>query len=107
MVNDARFRQWVMLQIHVEAFPVERRFLAPPIDPLKDQSFGRIVESLNSSAIAYELIALGDALDRFVQKDKLKADLGRLRYFAGLTIPKAAQILNISHAWPLTTTFGP
>lgn len=48
--------------------------------------------------IAYELIALNDALGRFAQKDKLKADLVKLRYFAGLTIPQAAQILNISHA---------
>lgn len=48
--------------------------------------------------IAYELIALDEALDRLAQKDKLKADLVKLRYFAGLTIPQAAQILNISHA---------
>ena len=48
--------------------------------------------------IAYELIALDEALDRFAQKDKLKADLVKLRYFAGLTIPQSAQILNISHA---------
>jgi RNA polymerase sigma factor (TIGR02999 family) len=45
-----------------------------------------------------ELIALDEALDRFAQKNKLKADLVKLRYFAGLTIPQAAQILNISHA---------
>lgn len=45
-----------------------------------------------------EIIALDEALDRFAQKDKLKADLVKLRYFAGLTIPQAAQILNISHA---------
>ncbi|MFC1604603.1 ECF-type sigma factor, partial [Planctomycetota bacterium] len=48
--------------------------------------------------MTYELIALDDALDRFARKDKLKADLVKLRYFAGLTIPQAAQILNISHA---------
>ena len=48
--------------------------------------------------IAYELIALDEALDRFTQKDRIKADLVKLRYFAGLTIPQAAQILNISHA---------
>ncbi|KPK33847.1 MAG: RNA polymerase subunit sigma [Phycisphaerae bacterium SG8_4] len=47
---------------------------------------------------ACELVALDEALDRFAQKDKLKADLVKLRYFAGLTIPQAAQILNISHA---------
>jgi len=48
--------------------------------------------------VAHELIALDEALDRFAQKDKLKADLVKLRYFAGLTIPQAAQILDISHA---------
>ena len=47
---------------------------------------------------ANELIALDEALDRFAQKDKIKSDLVKLRYFAGLTIPQAAQILNISHA---------
>lgn len=45
-----------------------------------------------------ELIALDEALDRFAQKDRLMADLVKLRYFAGLTIPQAAQILDISHA---------
>ena len=58
MVNDARFRQRVVLQIRREAFPIERGFLAPPIDPLKDQSFGHIVVSLNSSAIAADTIIL-------------------------------------------------
>ena len=48
--------------------------------------------------IAYELIALDEALDKFTQKDRLNADLVKLRYFAGLTIPQVAQILNISHA---------
>ena len=47
-----------MLQIHFEALPVERRFLAPPIEPLEDQSFGHIVESLNSSAITTDAIVL-------------------------------------------------
>ena len=47
---------------------------------------------------AHELIALDEALDRFAQKDKIKSDLVKLRYFAGLTIPQAAQILDISHA---------
>jgi RNA polymerase sigma factor (TIGR02999 family) len=65
--------------------------------------FQRVELSESASAesdkhTAYELIALDEALDRFAQKDKLKADLVKLRYFAGLTIPQAAQILNISHA---------
>ncbi len=58
MVDNARFRQWVVLQIRREAFPIERGFLAPPIDPLKDQSFGHIMVSLNSSAIAADAIIL-------------------------------------------------
>ena len=58
MVNDARFRQRVVLQIRREAFPIERGFLAPPIDPLKDQLFGHVMVSLNSSAIAADAIIL-------------------------------------------------
>ena len=45
-----------------------------------------------------DLIALDEALVKFAQKDGLKADLVKLRYFAGLTIPQAAQALGISHA---------
>lgn len=45
-----------------------------------------------------ELVALDEALEKFAKKDRLKADLVKLRYFAGLTIPQAAQVLNISHA---------
>jgi RNA polymerase sigma factor (TIGR02999 family) len=48
--------------------------------------------------VADDLIALDEALAKFAQKDKLKADLVKLRYFAGLTIPQAAQALGISHA---------
>ncbi len=58
MVNNARFRQWIVLQIRGEAFPVERSFLAPPIDPLKNQSFGHVMVSLNSSAITADTIVL-------------------------------------------------
>ena len=45
-----------------------------------------------------DLIALDEALARFARRDRLKADLVKLRYFAGLTIPQAAQALGISHA---------
>ena len=58
MVNDARFRKRIVLQIRFEAFPVKRRFLAPPVQPLKNQSFGHIVESLNSSTITTDTIVL-------------------------------------------------
>jgi len=45
---------------------------------------------------ADDLIALDEALARFAKHDKLKADLVKLRYFAGLTIQQAAQALDIS-----------
>jgi RNA polymerase sigma factor (TIGR02999 family) len=45
-----------------------------------------------------DLVALDEALAKFAQKDKLRADLVKLRYFAGLTIPQAAEALGISHA---------
>jgi RNA polymerase sigma factor (TIGR02999 family) len=43
-----------------------------------------------------DLLALNEALVRLEQTDKGKADLVKLRYFAGLTIPQAAQALGIS-----------
>ncbi len=42
------------------------------------------------------LIALDGALDRLAKEDPLAADLVKLRYFAGLTIPQAAEILGVS-----------
>jgi RNA polymerase sigma factor (TIGR02999 family) len=43
-----------------------------------------------------DLLALNEALERFEKLDRLKADLVKLRYFAGLTIPQAAEALGIS-----------
>jgi RNA polymerase sigma factor (TIGR02999 family) len=45
-----------------------------------------------------DLIALDEALQKLVDKDKLKADLVKLRFFAGLTSEQAARILDISPA---------
>jgi RNA polymerase sigma factor (TIGR02999 family) len=43
-----------------------------------------------------ELIALDEALERLSKKDKVKANLVKLRYFAGLTGEQAAEVLGIS-----------
>jgi len=43
-----------------------------------------------------DLLAVSEALGRFEQMDKVAADLVKLRYFAGLTIPQAAEALGIS-----------
>jgi RNA polymerase sigma factor (TIGR02999 family) len=45
---------------------------------------------------AEELLALDEALQRLAEKDKIKADLVRLRFFAGLTGEQAAKALGIS-----------
>jgi len=43
-----------------------------------------------------DLLALDEALDKFARQDRGKADLVKLRYFAGLTGKQAAQALGIS-----------
>jgi len=45
-----------------------------------------------------DIIALNEALEKLSKKDKIKADLVKLRYFAGLTGRQAANLLNISHS---------
>ncbi len=45
-----------------------------------------------------DIIALDEALAKLAEEDPVKADLVKLRYFAGLTIEQAAKILQISRA---------
>jgi RNA polymerase sigma factor (sigma-70 family) len=45
---------------------------------------------------AVDLLAVHEALEKFEQVDKVAAGLVKLRYFAGLTIPQAAEALAIS-----------
>jgi RNA polymerase sigma factor (TIGR02999 family) len=57
--------------------------------------------SLDDAEIAFEgpaddMIALDDALVRLAQKHPEKAELVKLRYFAGLTVNEAAEVLGIS-----------
>jgi RNA polymerase sigma factor (TIGR02999 family) len=44
-----------------------------------------------------DLIALDEALEKLARIDKVKADLVKLRFFAGLTGAQAAKVLGISH----------
>lgn len=43
-----------------------------------------------------DILVMNDVLERFEKIDPLKANLVKLRYFAGLTIPQAAEALGIS-----------
>jgi RNA polymerase sigma factor (TIGR02999 family) len=43
-----------------------------------------------------DLLALDEALDRLAVEDPLKAEVVKLRYFAGLTLPETAAALGLS-----------
>jgi len=45
-----------------------------------------------------DLVALDEALARFAEIDPVKAELVKLRFFAGLTVPQAAETLGVSVA---------
>ena len=45
-----------------------------------------------------ELLAIHEALDRLAAKSPRKAELVKLRYFLGCTIPEAAELLGIAPA---------
>lgn len=44
------------------------------------------------------LLAVDEALSKLAREDPVKAELVKLRYFAGMTIPEAAKALDISKA---------
>jgi RNA polymerase sigma factor (TIGR02999 family) len=45
-----------------------------------------------------EILEVGEALDRLAEKSPRKAELVKLRYYLGCTIPEAAEILGIAPA---------
>jgi RNA polymerase sigma factor (TIGR02999 family) len=48
--------------------------------------------------VSDDLLALDQALDKLAEKDHVKAELVKLRYFAGLTMEQTAEALGISLA---------
>jgi RNA polymerase sigma factor (TIGR02999 family) len=54
--------------------------------------------SLTNRVPADDLLALDEALTRLALEDPAKAELVKLRYFAGLSVDEAAQTLGISRA---------
>ena len=55
-------------------------------------------QDLVASAGDEQLLAINDALDKLAKQDEPKAELVKLRFFVGLTIEEAADILGISVA---------
>ena len=47
---------------------------------------------------ADEVVALDEALDRLAELSERQAEVVQLRYFVGLTIPEAADVLGVSEA---------
>lgn len=45
-----------------------------------------------------QVLAINDALERLASEDPQKAELVKLRYFAGLSVEEAAQVLGVSEA---------
>ena len=64
---------------------------------------GHLLVNLDNVELAIEepsedIIALDEALEKLALEDPVKATLVKLRYFAGMTIEQAADILEISRA---------
>ncbi|MBA3484607.1 MAG: sigma-70 family RNA polymerase sigma factor [Pirellulales bacterium] len=62
---------------------------------------GRFRDTLSPSEIiapevSEDLLALDGALERLLEQDSQAGELVKLRYFAGLTIPQAAELLGVS-----------
>jgi RNA polymerase sigma factor (TIGR02999 family) len=53
-------------------------------------------QDIAASASDEQLLAINEALEKFAVQDKQKAELVKLRFFVGLTIEEAADILGIS-----------
>ena len=49
-----------------------------------------------AAEIAGDLLGLNDALDKLAEADPPAAELVKLRWFAGLTVKQAAEILGVS-----------
>jgi RNA polymerase sigma factor (TIGR02999 family) len=56
------------------------------------------IDSVDVAALAddEELLAVNDALDKLAAQNKIEAELVKLRYFVGMTLEEAAEVLGIS-----------
>jgi RNA polymerase sigma factor (TIGR02999 family) len=80
-----------------------RRILIDHARRKQAERYGGHVEHLNLDSLELadgmeedQLLALHEALDRLAAHDRVKAELVKLRFFAGLTIEEAAQVLGFS-----------
>jgi RNA polymerase sigma factor (TIGR02999 family) len=62
----------------------------------KRVDFDEAVSAKDNDTSSDDLIAMDEALEKLSKKDKVKADLVKLCYFAGLSGEQAAEVLGIS-----------
>jgi len=62
---------------------------------LKRINLDKAVVAKDNDIFSDDLIALDEALEKLSNEDKVSAELIKLRFFAGLTIEQAANILGI------------
>jgi DNA-directed RNA polymerase specialized sigma24 family protein len=80
---------------HTEA---SSTWLAPPRVPPTPR-FTQPTPGASATTLSlHGLLALDGALAKFARKDPRKAELVKLRFFAGLTMPEAAKVLGVSLA---------
>jgi RNA polymerase sigma factor (TIGR02999 family) len=56
------------------------------------------LDRLAAGALTVDVLALDEALTRLADESPARAELVKLRFFAGLTVPEAAEVLGISVA---------
>ena len=96
MENIQSYRPWLVMR-NGEWQPIK-------VSKTKKQGKGLIAKldnvdtPQNNLPPSDDLIDLDEALEKLAKRDPAKANLVKLRYFAGLTGEQAAKALNISHA---------
>jgi RNA polymerase sigma factor (TIGR02999 family) len=56
------------------------------------------LDGLAADSLDVDILALDEALTRLAEQSPSRAELVKLRFFAGLTVPEAAEVLGISVA---------
>jgi RNA polymerase sigma factor (TIGR02999 family) len=106
LVDGAKARDWNSRgHFFCAAAEAMRRILVDRARRKKSAKAGGYLERVqfNPGELAardrnIDLVALDDALEELARRDARKADLVKLRFFAGLTLRQAAAALNISES---------
>ncbi len=104
LVDDAKTRHWNSRgHFFAAAAEAMRRILVEHARRKKRSKHGGDRErleiemaSLPTRMSSDELVALDEALEKLQHQDPVKARLVTLRYFGGMTIEQASEVLNIS-----------